>query len=123
VPPLDVRGLGIQAQKLDSDPASSGATTTRRPTLAAPPPRSFDPTQAPAWVQAVVNAAAAKQQQQQQQQQHTAGQHTAGESGDGRGGGGGVGGGVMERSRLAGSRAPLPANAAEMYMRATTTPF
>ena len=51
-----VRGMGIQALKLDSDPKSHGATTTLKGTLPAPPLKTFDASKAPPWVQAMVKA-------------------------------------------------------------------
>ena len=52
----DVRGMGIQALKLDSDPKSHGATTTLKGTLPAPPLKTFDASKAPQWVQEMVKA-------------------------------------------------------------------
>jgi hypothetical protein len=57
VPPRQVRGLGIQAQKLDSDPASTAASCSRRGSMPAPPPRVFDASKAPSWLRAFAKTA------------------------------------------------------------------
>jgi len=53
VAPPEVRGLGIQAQKLDCDTSSKAASSTRKGCLPARVARAFDATMAPPWVRAM----------------------------------------------------------------------
>ena len=103
VPATEVRGLGIQAQKLNSDPSSKAASSTRKGTLPAPAARVFDATKAPEWVRVLAKPASPAKTLQ----------HASASSAGGEDGGGGEGredGGCCGQLQSA-----RPADVMEMY--------
>jgi len=103
VPATEVRGLGIQAQKLNSDPSSKAASSTRKGTLPAPAPRVFDATKAPEWVRVLAKQASPAKTPQHASESSAGGEDGGG--GEGRESGGGCG--QLQSAR--------PADVTEMY--------